>query len=182
MPTKQAPVTVPAKQNSALSPTPSEQKQAQAGSKYAQEYLQKLKENQKESQKFVMDLYKLLERGKAKEALEKFKQQRTFFSQYVDAEVFNVLEQSIMQSIMESQSASAKVSGAAQPDSGKKVSPDQERVNRINGLIRENKIEAAYAEFKRSEKQLKNAMPKDDFKLLKTEVENSYKTYKNNNK
>ena len=99
---------------------------------------------------------------------------------------FNVLEQSIMQSIMESQSASAKnaqgVSSAAQPDSGKKVSPDQERINRINGLIRDNKIEAAYAEFKRSEKQLKNAMPKDDFKLLKTEVENSYKTYKNNNK
>ena len=85
-----------------------------------------------------------------------------------------------MQSVMESQppATSAPVPDAVR----KKVSPDQEHIDRINGLLRDNKIEAAYAEFKRSEKQLKIAMPKDDFKLLKTEVESSYKTYKSNNK
>lgn len=157
-----------------------EEQKAPAGSAYAQAYLQKLKDSQKDAQKNVMELYKMLGQGQAKEALEKFKQRRDFIAQFVDVEVFNVLEQSIMQSVMESQ---PPATSAPAPDAvRKKISPDQERIDRVNGLLRDNKIEAAYAEFKRSEKQLKIAMPKDDFKLLKTEVESSYKTYKSNNK
>jgi hypothetical protein len=179
---KQVPTPSPVITSVQKNPPPvvHEEQKAPAGSAYAQAYLQKLKDSQKDAQKNVMELYKMLGQGQAKEALEKFKQRRDFIAQYIDVEVFNVLEQSIMQSVMESQ---PPATSAPAPDAvRKKVSPDQEHIDRINGLLRDNKIEAAYAEFKRSEKQLKIAMPKDDFKLLKTEVESSYKTYKSNNK
>jgi hypothetical protein len=140
---------------------------------------------QKEAQNYVMDLYALLDQKKGKEALDKFKLHREFIGKYVEVQVFNVLEQSIMQMVMETPVETTKDSSAAKglmPDPEKKASPDQQRIDLINGLIRDNKIETAYIEFKKSEKQLKTVMPKEDFRQLKAMVENSYKTYKANNK
>jgi len=164
---------------------PAKQTPQEPSSKYAQEYLKKLKDSQKEAQNYVMDLYTLLDQKKGKEALDKFKLHREFIGKYVEVQVFNVLEQSIMQMVMETPVETTKDSSAAKglaPDTEKKASPDQQRIDLINGLIRDNKIETAYIEFKKSEKQLKTVMPKEDFRQLKSMVENSYKTYKANNK
>jgi hypothetical protein len=169
----------------ATAPLPAKQAPQEPPSKYAQDYLKKLKDAQKEAQNYVMDLYALLDQKKGKEALDKFKLHREFIGKYVEVQVFNVLEQSIMQMVMETPVETTKDSSAAKglaPDPEKKASPDQQRIDLINGLIRDNKIETAYIEFKKSEKQLKTVMPKEDFRQLKSMVENSYKTYKANNK
>ena len=169
----------------ATAPLPAKQAPQEPPSKYAQDYLKKLKDAQKEAQNYVMDLYALLDQKKGKEALDKFKLHREFIGKYVEVQVFNVLEQSIMQMVMETPVETTKDSSAPKglmPDPEKKASPDQQRIDLINGLIRDNKIETAYIEFKKSEKQLKTVMPKEDFRQLKSMVENSYKTYKANNK
>ena len=169
----------------ATAPLPAKQTPQEPPSKYAQDYLKKLKDSRKEAQNYVMDLYTLLDQKKGKEALDKFKLHREFIGKYVEVQVFNVLEQSIMQMVMETPVETTKDSSAAKGlalDPEKKASPDQERIDLINGLIRDNKIETAYNEFKKSEKQLKTVMPKEDFRQLKSMVENSYKTYKANNK
>jgi hypothetical protein len=66
-------------------------------SKSGQGTLQKLRENQKWAQDLVVVLYEMLDNGKNKEASADFKINRKFISQFVDAEVFNTLEQSVFQ-------------------------------------------------------------------------------------
>ncbi|MGB7569749.1 MAG: hypothetical protein WBM07_17935 [Chitinivibrionales bacterium] len=66
-------------------------------SKSGQGTLQKLRENQKWAQDLVVVLYEMLDNGKNREALADFKINRKFISQFVDAEVFNTLEQSVFQ-------------------------------------------------------------------------------------
>jgi prephenate dehydrogenase len=82
-----------------------------------------------------------------------------------------------MQSVVEEQADTLNVSpGSFAPETSvKKVSPQQDHYNRINNYLRDNNVDAAYAEFKRSEKQLKDAMTKSEFKQLKNMVENAYK-------
>lgn len=147
-----------------------------SASKTAQEYLAGIRANQKKAQSEVMELYDIVDRKAAAQALEKFKAERKFIGENVDAQVFNTLEQAIMQLAVESQSkggAQAAPAPSAQPES-----KDQEEIDRINGYVRDNKINAAYSEFKRVERQLKHYMPATDFKQLKSMVENAYKVRK----
>jgi hypothetical protein len=154
----------------------------QPESKSVQMYLNSLKSNQHGAQEKVMEIYGLLENHQGLEALEKFKQNRGFIATHVDPQVFTILEQTIMQSVMESKSMdSSKHSEIANKDNApfhgqSETAPEQEHLIRINGFIRDNKVEAAYAEFKRSEKKLKKYMSKDEFKQFKKMVENAYKT------
>ena len=146
--------------------------------KSAQAYLQNLKDKQKDAQRKVMEIYDLIEQKRGKEALEKFKRERAFIGQFVEAQVFTVLEQTVMQSVIQEQPAAATGAGgsAASSSAAKKTnSPEQECYNRINGYLRDNKVDAAYREFKRGEKLLKASMTKSDFKQLKNMVENAHK-------
>ena len=147
----------------------------------AQEYLAGLRANQKRAQDNVTELYDILDRKAAAEALDKFKAERKFIAQYVDVQVFNTLEAAIMQTAMDMQAAPG--SGVSASDSASAVahpeSKEQESIVRINGLIRDNKIDAAYAEFKRAERSLKRYMASTDFKQMKSMVENAYKVRKN---
>jgi hypothetical protein len=59
--------------------------------------VQKLRENQKSAQDLVIVLYTMVEQGKGKDAVEKFKQNRQFIAQYIDKEVFAALEQTVVQ-------------------------------------------------------------------------------------
>jgi hypothetical protein len=144
-------------------------------SKEAQSYLQGLKDNRKKAQDDVMTLYDMVDKKRSREALEKFKQDRAFIAQFVDAQVFNVLEQTIAQSAISSQPETA-VASPAKPAAA--VAPEQEEIDKINNLMRDNKIESAYAELKRTESSLKHFMTRQDFKLLKNEVESAYKIRK----
>jgi hypothetical protein len=146
-------------------------------SKAAQEYLKGLRDNQKKAQGQVMDLYDMIDKKQARQALEKFKQDRSFIAQYVDAQVFNVLEQTIAQSVMLAPAQSA-MEPSGQKDQPKAMLPEQEIIDKINSFMRDNKIEAAYGELKRTEKSLRRFMTREDFRQLKEMVENAYKIRK----
>jgi len=141
--------------------------------KSAQVFLQDLKGNQGSAQAKVMEIYDLIEHKQCNDALDDFKQNRVFIARYVEAQVFNVLEQTVMQSVMDSTCTSGSVTGIQKNE--KRISPEQEHYNRINNYMRDNNVDAAYAEFKRSEKQLKKSMTKNEFNQLKNMVVNSYK-------
>ena len=153
----------------------------QTESKSVQIYLQHLKKYQQSAQEKVMELYNLLEKNKGREALKNFKKNRGFIAQYVDAQVFTILEQTIMQSVIELNSLNSlkrvgAENGRSVSASHVKIPVEQQHLNRINGFLRDNKVEAAYAEFKRREKQLKKIMTKSEFKQFKKMIENAYKT------
>lgn len=142
----------------------------------AKSYLKGLRDNQKKAQEDVMALYDLVEKKRNKEALEKFKQDRNFIAQFVDAQVFNVLEQTIAQAAISSQPETAVIASPPKPPVA--VLPEQESIDKINSFMRDNNIEAAYAELKRTERSLRHFMARKDFKELKDMVERSYKIRK----
>ena len=146
--------------------------------KTAQAYLQSLQDNRKDAQKKVMAIYDLVEQKQGKAALETFKQNRAYIGKYVEAQVFTILEQTVLQSVMEVSPVAAAAADSQAPaaSSPKKITAEQECYNKINGYLRDNKVDAAYSEFKRGEKQLRNVMTKAEFKQLKKMVENAYKT------
>jgi hypothetical protein len=153
--------------------------QHQAATKAVTEYLKTMRDNQKKAQEQVMELYDLLDKKQASTALGKFKENRKFIAQYVDVQVFNTLEQSIAQAVMEAQpKAGAAVATNASPQAEKPASREAEYIERINSFMRDNKVEAAYAEFKRVEGPLRHYMTGEDFKQLKGMVENAYKIRK----
>jgi hypothetical protein len=160
-------------------PTPAT---AEQPAQSAQSYVLTLKAHRREAQQKVMELYDLLEVNQSKEALGQFKKDRLFIAENVDPQVFTMLEQTIMHTMMKSQPPSGEGRSASLRDSEtssyseEAPSPEQERLTRINGFLRDNKVEAAFSEFKRSEKQLKKAMEKNEFKLFKRMIENAYKT------
>jgi hypothetical protein len=137
---------------------------------------------QQDAQEKVMEIYSLMESNHGREALEKFKESRQFIAQYVDVQVFNILERNLIQNVMEAQPIDSPktkgnlVSDASLSSRGNTSSPQQERLDRIDGFLRDNKIDAAYSEFKRNENQLKNFMPKNEFKQYKRMIEDAYKT------
>lgn len=142
----------------------------------AKSYLKGLRDNQKKAQEDVMALYDLVEKKRNKEALEKFKQDRNFIAQFVDAQVFNVLEQTIAQAAISSQPETAVSASPSKPPVA--VLPEQESIDKINSFMRDNNIEAAYAELKRTERSLRHFMARKDFNQLKDMVERSYKIRK----
>jgi hypothetical protein len=150
-------------------------------SKSAQDYLAGIRESRKKAQNQVMELYDMLDRKQTAAALDKFKIERKFIGENVDVQVFNTLEQAIMQLAVEMASSPASQQVGASPSAQQTAvseSKEQEAIDRINGLIRDNRVEAAYAEFKRMERPLRKYMPAKDFKLMKDMVENAYKVRK----
>jgi hypothetical protein len=138
-----------------------------------------MRDNQKKAQEQVMELYDLLDKKQASTALEKFKENRKFIAQYVDVQVYNTLEQSIAQASIEVQpKPGSAAANRVSPQAEKPASREAESIERINSFMRDNKVEAAYAEFKRMEGSLRHYMTGEDFKQLKAMVENAYKIRK----
>jgi hypothetical protein len=65
----------------------------------AQEYLQFLAENKKKAKTEIVEIYDLVEKGQNKEALRKFKENGQFIALYVDKQVYNTLEQTVLATI-----------------------------------------------------------------------------------
>jgi hypothetical protein len=134
------------------------------------DYLKKLKANQTIAQNNVVELYTMLESGKAAEAMKLFRERRAFISKHLSPQVFNVLELTLAQTIIDAQKGTAAaVSRPASP-----TSPEDQIIKRIDGLMRQNKVEAAYREFTRDELTLKNSMSKKEFKLLRDMIIDAY--------
>jgi hypothetical protein len=134
------------------------------------DYLKKLKVNQTIAQNNVVELYTMLESGHAPEAMKLFRERRVFISKHLSPQVFNVLELTLAQTIIDAQNGTAAaVSRPASP-----TSPEEQIIKRIDGLMRQNKVEAAYREFTRDELTLKNSMSKKEFKLLRDMIIDAY--------
>jgi hypothetical protein len=150
----------------------------QAVIKSKEEFLQKLKGTQESAKQTIVDLYTMIEAGQGRQAMTKFKNERAFLAKYVDPQAFNALEMTVAQAAIESPGAdsdAAASQSAAPVAAAKPVPPEQGYIDRINALERDNRVEAAYKEFKRVESRLQQFMPSKEFKLLKDMVENSYK-------
>jgi hypothetical protein len=177
--TAETPAALPQPQSALPSEKP--QEKAPEASKSVQEYLAGLRDNQKKAQDLVMALYDMIDRKQTHEAIDKFKQERKFIAQFVDIQVFNTLEQAILQVAVETQPKPGSRAAPAEDtvqNPNKAQSKEQEAIDLINGFIQDNKVEAAYAEFRRVEKSLKHYMPANDFKQMKSMVENAYKVRK----
>jgi hypothetical protein len=134
------------------------------------EYLKKLKVNQTIAQNNVVELYTMLESGKASEAMKLFRERRAFISKNISPQVFNVLELTLAQTIIDTKKeTSAAISRPASP-----LSHEEQIIKRIDGFMRQNKVEAAYREFSKEELTLKKYLSKKEFKLLKDMIENAY--------
>jgi hypothetical protein len=73
----------------------------------------KSKEKRRRAEKFVADIYKLLEKNQVKKARQSFDANRDYIAQYSDVEVSNMLEQSIITS----ETAASKATSVAQSSS-----------------------------------------------------------------
>jgi hypothetical protein len=143
-------------------------------------YLAELKENQKKAQEYVMEMYELLENNQPNKAIEIFKENRKFISQFVDAQVYTTLEKSIAEAVINASTKQNLINQeiSTAPKAVTKTFVETEYIERINNYIKENKIEEAYSEFNRVKKIIKNYMTKDEFKRLKEMIENAYKIRK----
>ncbi|MBN2038371.1 MAG: hypothetical protein JW768_16645 [Chitinispirillaceae bacterium] len=133
-------------------------------------YLKKLKENQKSAQRTVVVLYEMIEKGEGQKAMAMFRGKRAFLGKHISPQVFNVLELTLAQTIIDAKKGKSGLS--RMPSSP--ASPEQTSIDRIEALMRQNRVEAAYREFTRSEESLKNYMKKKDFKLFKDMIESAY--------
>jgi hypothetical protein len=132
--------------------------------------LKKLKANQVIAQNNVVELYNMLENGQGPAAMKLFRDQRPFISKYISPQVFNVLELTLAQSMIDAQKGGAVVAVRVSAPQ----TPEQTTIDRLDALMRQNKVEAAYREFTREEQSLKLYMSKKEFKLLKNMIEESY--------
>jgi hypothetical protein len=137
----------------------------------SKEYLKKFKANQAVAQKNVVELYEMIENGQGPEAMRKFRDQRAFISKHVSPQVFNVLELTLAQTVIDAQK---KGETTAHVRTTAHSSPEEQTIKRLDGLMRQNKVEAAYREFTRDEPMLKSYLSKKEFKLLKNMIEDAY--------
>lgn len=142
-------------------------------------YMQKISNNEQQAQDYIVRIYSLLEQN-PQAATEDFKRYRDFIAQYVGSEVFLVLEQSVMQSIVDQENMQTQDSDS--PNNSDTRSESEKLISRIESYINQNKIETANAEFNRLKKKLKVYLTKNEYNNLEQKVKNAYKYYKQINK
>ncbi len=126
--------------------------------------------------RFVHEIYSLVEQGKGDVAYDAFRRQQKLLKDHLAKEVYDVLE-STVKSARGQTGAPQVASAAAGSASRAPQTEEQLYVGRINGLLRSNKVKPAYETFKRVKKQLKKSMEKKEFKILKERVTTAYKYY-----
>jgi hypothetical protein len=129
--------------------------------------------NKENANRYVHEIYALIEQGRGDIAFEAFSKQKALLQRHLSTEVYDVLESTV------SDSRGSGVSKAAAPSSPRRAQTEEELyAGRINGLLRSNKVVAAHSTFQRVKKQLKQAMPRKEFKVLKERVTTAYKYYR----
>jgi hypothetical protein len=124
--------------------------------------------------RFVHEIYALIERGKGDIAYEAFSKQKSLLQRHLSKEVYDVLESTVSGS----RGSGVSTSAAAAVSSTRRTQTEEELyAGRINGLLRSNKVVAAHSTFQRVKKQLKQSMPRKEFKILKERVTTAYKYY-----
>jgi hypothetical protein len=149
-------------------------------------YLQKAQQQQEKvhldkqasadkAQALTMDLYNMLDKKQARKALEKFEQAQGFLVAAIDPEAYATLDHALVcgaiMALAEPLSAGKRNRQAAQ-------SPQRRALDKIYDLMKDDKIEAAYAQFKFAERSLADVMAKGEFPLLKSLMEGAYKDRK----
>ena len=73
----------------------------------SKDYLKKFKADQAVAQNNVVELYTMLENGQGPQAMQLFRDRRAFISKHVSPQVFNVLELTLAQTIIDAQKGNA---------------------------------------------------------------------------
>jgi hypothetical protein len=127
------------------------------------------------AQALTLELYDMLDKKKTKKALEKFEQDQGFLVSTMEPDAYHALDHAVVvMTIMD-------LTGPL-PESRKNrktaMSSQRQSLDKIYGFAKDDKIEAAYTQFKFSEKSLASFMAKGDFNLLKALVEGAYRITK----
>lgn len=127
------------------------------------------------AQAMTIDLYNMLDKKQAKKALEKFEQNQGFLVSAMDPDAYAVLDHTVAcGAIM----ALTEPLGAGKRNRQTASSPQRQALDQIYDLMKADKIEAAYAQFKFAEGSLPGFMAKGDFNLLKALMESAYRDRK----
>jgi hypothetical protein len=123
----------------------------------------------------VAELYDLLDKKHAQKALDIFHQDWEFLLSTIEPEEYSALEQAIVSmAILEL----TEPLPANRRNRQTALSPERQSLDKINAFVSDDKIKAAYTEFKFTEKSLSRFMDKSDFKRLKSLVEDAYRIRK----
>ena len=127
------------------------------------------------AQALTMDLYNMLDKKQARKALEKFEQAQGFLVAAIDPEAYATLDHTLVcGAIMEL----TEPLEAGKRNQQTAMSPQRRVLDKIYDLMKDDKIEAAYAQFKFGERSLADFMAKGEFPLLKSLMEGAYKDRK----
>lgn len=146
-----------------------ETEQASGQSASVREYMKTRKEDEKKAQMESVQIYELLEKDKAAEALSLFRAKRDHLAKYLTPEVFVVLERSVGVA-----AGKAAVSGTAGGEIAPRDLPKEEQyVMKIRASLNQRKWDQAVALFDGQKKALKAYMAKDEFEKLKSMVDSA---------
>jgi hypothetical protein len=127
------------------------------------------------AQALTLELYDMLDKKKTKKALEKFEQDQGFLVSTMEPDAYHALDHAIVfmtiMDLTEPLPESRKNQKTA-------MSSQRQSLDKIYGFAKDDKIEAAYTQFKLTEKSLASFMAKDNFNLLKALVEGAYRLTK----
>jgi hypothetical protein len=127
------------------------------------------------AQAMTVDLYNMLDKKQAKKALEKFEQNQGFLVAAMEPEAYVTLDHALVcgtiMALTEPLAAGKRNRQTAQ-------SPQRQALDQIYDLMKDDKIEAAYAQFRFAERSLADFMAKGEFPLLKSLMEGAYEDRK----
>ena len=130
---------------------------------------------QDKAQAMVTELYDMIDKKQSIRAMDKFEAEWNFLVSTIDPEAYTVVQHAVINnailSITEPLPPTRRNWKTA-------TSPQRQSLDKINGFVREDKIDATYAEFKFTERSLANFMAKSDFTRLKSLVEDAYRIKK----
>jgi len=151
-----------------VGPTPfHETAQGMGTTRTVREYLRQRQAEAKKAQDEALQIYELLEKERLEEARQLFRARRTYLAENLGAEVFLVLERSVVMPTGELPDKDVVDAKQSAPKPALSELPEEERLLlRINSYLRQRKWRPAVALFDGGRKRLKEYMTRKEFRKL----------------
>jgi len=136
------------------------------------------------TQQAVSEIYSLLEQDRPLDAYTTFQRARQDIASSTSPEIYSTLEMTVMEAYYEAQrqkqAGQTQYTGAPtyetyEPKPTQTEQSARYQAARIEGLLRQNKVKAAYDTFKRVKADLRKYLDRDTYKRLEEKVETAYK-------
>jgi hypothetical protein len=130
----------------------------------------------------VLEIYSLLERGKAEDAFNKFNSNLVALETHMDPEALHALSSSVTQAYQtsrdEKNGQEQKIATVAPSTTADDLKANQEKASRymmqLYALLEQGKTKEAYQQFLRIRDKLKQYTTKDAFDIVETAVNQAY--------